>query len=204
VQDKFASILEFTDFKKECVFCKKPLRIVLTNFVGLRDDGVPVIKSYLKDNKFQFTINHTTASFDIKADVAIDVETNVISFANFTNGELPAIDEYLVKQTFEDYRPHIELYCSNAQCGLIYHLSSDWLRSTRSTTGTWNIIPFHLLLEGARVKSYIIHNYHNHSTTTIYSLRNTESGPLEVPRIDFSTMDKERLINRVQTLVIFS
>ena len=204
--DKFSSIIEFTKFKKECVFCKTPLRAVLTSFLGVRGTGVPVVKSYLQDGKFSFHINHTTSNFAIDADAIIDASANVILFSNFTNGELPAIDEYVVKQTFEDYRPHVELYCPSNKCGLMYHLSGDWLRLNKipSVVGAWTINPFKLYLEGAKVKSYIIHNYLEDNMTSIYSTKNEDSRPLEVPMIDFSIMDKTRLTNRVLTLVTFS
>lgn len=178
----------------------------MTNFVSLKEIGFPTIKSYLKDNKFNFRIDHTTPSFSIKADVIIDAAANVMVFENYTNGELPAIDEYTVKQTFEDYRPHIELHCPNAKCGLMYHLSSDWMRMNKIPTvkGGWTIAPFGMFFEGVKVRNYIVHNYSNSDKTTIYSLKNEDSRPLEVPMIDFSVMDKTRLINRVQTLVTFS
>src|SRR5512143_3702504 len=102
--DKFESILEFTKLKRECVFCKAPMRVILTNYVGLTTSGIPIIKAHLKNNQFEFTIDHTTPEFRIKADVIINAEKNVLVFNNYTNGELPAIDEYLVRQTFEDYR----------------------------------------------------------------------------------------------------
>lgn len=206
MQEKFTSILEFAKFKKECVFCKTPLRVVLTSFLGIRETGVPIIKSYLKDNKFHFKINHTTATFNINADAVIDAAANVILFSNYTNGELPAIDEYVVRQTFEDYRPHIELYCPSNRCGLMYHLSGDWMRLNKiaKVQGAWTIAPFKLFIEGAKVKNYIIHNDWEDKITSIYSLRNEDSRPIEVPMIDFTTMDKTRLTNRVQTLVIFS
>ncbi len=192
--------------KKECVFCHTPLRVVLTNFVGLKDTGIPIIKAPLIDNKFTFTIDHTTPSFNIHADVVVDALANVMLFSNFTNGELPAVDEYTVRQTFEDYRPYIELYCTNKRCGVMYHLwgQAMKLKKIPSVQGAWSIEPFGLILEGAKVKHYIIHNLWDTQTSNIYTLKNENARPIEVPMIDFSTMDKTRLTNRVQMLVTFS
>jgi len=170
------------------------------------ETGIPTIKSYLKDSKFQFNISHTTAEFTANANVVIDVNSNILRFSNYTDGLAPTIDEYTVRQIFEDYGPHIELYCPSMKCGLMYYLSGDWLKISKipDNPGAWAIAPFHLLLEGAKVRNYIIHNYWNTQTTRIYSVKHEESRPIEIPMIDFSTMDKERLINRVLTLVTFS
>lgn len=204
--DKFASITEFTKLKKECVFCKEPLRVVLTSFIGLKDAGIPIIKAPLVDGKFNFHIEHTTSRFTVKSDVVVDASANVLLFTNYTNGELPAIDEYTVKQTFEDYRPYVELYCTNKRCGLMYHLWSHamQLKKIPSVQGAWQINPFGLILEGAKVKHYIVHNHWDTQRSNIYTLKNENARPIEVPMIDFSKMDKTRLINRVQMLVTFS
>ena len=204
--DKFESILEFVKLKKECAFCKAPLRIHLTNFIGLRDTGIPIIKAPLQNYKFEFKIEHTTPSFKINADVFIDVAKNVILFDNYTNGELPAIDEYLVKQTFEDFRPYVELYCSSKTCGLSYHIQGYWfkLKKIYKVKGAWTIEPFGLHLEGVRIKNYVVHNYAHSKETHIYSRNNEDATPLRVPLVDFSSMDKDKLITRIQTIVTFS
>lgn len=204
--DKFESILEFTRLKKVCGFCKTPLRAHLTNFVGLVGTGIPIINSPLVGNRFEFKIEHTTPSFKINADVFIDADKNVVLFDNFTNGELPAIDEYVVRQTFEDYRPHIELYCPSKSCGLNYHISSYWFKLVKvhKVMGAWSIQPFGLYLEGVRIRNYVVHNYANDKNTHIYSRNNEDAQPLEVPLVDFSTMSKEKLITRIQTIVTFS
>ena len=204
--DKFASIVEFTKLRKDCVFCHEPLRVVLTNFIGLKDSGIPVIKAPLNDGKFKFHIEHTTQRFTINADVVVDAAANVLLFDNFTNGELPAIDEYMVKQTFEDYRPYVELYCANKKCGTLYHLWGQSLQLVKipSVKGAWSIKPFEWILEGAKVKHYIVHNMQGDDKSDIYTTRNSNAAPIRVPRIDFSAMDKTRLTNRVQMLVTFS
>ena len=206
MSDKFESILEFTKLRKECVFCKTPMRIQLTNFVGTNGTGIPIIKAFLEKGRFEFKIEHTTASFKINADVFIDASKNVVLFDNFTNGELPAIDEHLVKQTFEDYRPHVELYCPSKSCGLNYHVSGFWFKLVKlhRVKGAWTIQPFGLYLEGVRVRNYVVHNYASEKTTHIYSRNNEDAHPLEVPLVDFSTMSKEKLTTRIQTLVTFS
>ena len=204
--DKFESILEFSKLRQECVFCKTPLRVHLTNFIGLTETGMALIKVPLKDGKFEFKIEHTTPSFKINSDVFIEANKNVLIFSNFTNGELPSIDEHLVKQTFEDYRPHVELYCPSKKCGLNYHLWSQLikLKKVHPVAGMWSIEPFGLILEGARVKNYVVHNDWDKNKTFIYSRNNENAKPIQSTLVDFTTLDKEKLITRIQTIVTFS
>ncbi len=88
----------------------------------------------------------------------------------------------------------------------MYHLwgQAMKLKKIPSVQGAWSIEPFGLILEGAKVKHYIIHNLWDTQTSNIYTLKNENARPIEVPMIDFSTMDKTRLTNRVQMLVTFS
>lgn len=204
--DKFESIAEFTKLRQECVFCKTPMRVHLTNFVGITDTGLAIINSHLKEGRFEFKIEHTTPSFKINAGVFIDVSNNTLIFDNFTNGELPSIDEHVVKQTFEDYRPHVELYCPSKKCGLNYHLAGQPLRlkKVHPVAGMWTIQPFALYVEGVRVKNYVVHNDWHNKRTSIYSRNNEEARPIQVPLVDFTTMDKQKLITRIQTIVTFS
>jgi hypothetical protein len=206
VIDKFESILEFSKLRQECVFCKTPLRVHLTNFIGFTETGMALIKAPLKDGKFEFKIEHTTPSFTINSDVFIEANKNVLIFSNFTNGELPSIDEHLVKQTFEDYRPHVELYCPSKKCGLNYHLWSQLikLKKVHPVAGMWSVEPFGLILEGARVKNYVVHNDWLKNKTYIYSRNNEEAKPIQSTLVDFTTLDKEKLITRIQTIVTFS
>lgn len=204
--DKFESIAEFTKLRQECVFCKTPLRVHLTNFIGLNDTGIAIIDAPLKDGRFEFKIEHTTPSFKINANVFIDVKVNTVIFDNFTNGELPSIDEHVVAQTFQGYRPHVELYCPSKKCGLSYHLwgQSIRLKKVHPVIGMWHVEPFGLILEGARVKNYVVHNDWHNNKTLIYSRNNEEAKPIQTTLVDFTTMDKQKLITRIQTLVTFS
>ena len=204
--DKLPSIPEFAKLRPECVFCQIPMNVTLTNFIGLTRSGLPLIRAPLTDGKINCVIDHTTATFSVKADVSIDIDKNVLQFSDYTNGEMPSIDEYLVRQTFEDFQPYIELHCSSKKCGLKYHICSGSIRLTKlpETNGAWTINPLRFLSENVILKKYVITNHSHAKVSRIYSRSNPDAGAIETPLIDFSTMDKERLINRIQTIVTFS
>lgn len=204
--NKFDTIAGFTKCRETCVFCNTTLRIILTNYVGVSGQGIPIINAPLKNDRFEFKIKHTTPSFEVKSDVFISTTNNALIFENFTNGEMPAIDDNLAKQVFEDYGPHFELYCPSKKCGLGYYIAS-WpikLKKVHPVVGMWYIEPFAVFTENVKVGNYVVANNWESKLSNIYSRKNIDAKPIVVPMVDFSTMNKEKLITRIKTLVTFS
>ena len=206
--DKFNTIEDFVKCKETCVFCNTPLKVVVTNYVGVSGQGIPIINAPLKNDRFEFKIKHTTASFEVKADVFIFIQNNTLIFDNFNNfnSQTPSVDERLVKQVFEDYGPHFELYCPSKKCGLGYFLAG-WplkIKKNHPVEGMWYIEPFSMFTENVRVGSYVVANNWETKLSSIYSRKNIDAKPIVVPMVDFSTMNKEKLITRIKTLVTFS
>lgn len=182
------------------------MRVTLTNFLGVTSTGIPSIKASMIDKHFNFHIKHTTPSFSVSADVVINAEKNVLLFSKCTDGTMLTNDTYKISNAFEDYRPHIELYCPNKQCGLNYHVLSKWMKLTTipSVKGAYLIRPFGFMLEGVRIKNYVVHNDLQEKVTWIYSRNNEDAEPLRTSLIDFATISKDKLITRIQTIVTFS
>ncbi len=204
--DKFDTIADFVKCKEKCVFCNTPLRAVITNYVGVSGQGIPIINAPLKESKFEFKIKHTTPSFEVKADVFVFIERNTLIFDNFSDSDTPKVDERLVKQVFEDFGPHFELYCPSKKCGLGYFIAS-WpikLKKNHPVTGMWYVEPFSMFTENVRVGSYVVANNWETKQSCIYSRKNIDAKPIIVPMVDFATMGKEKLITRIKTLVTFS
>jgi hypothetical protein len=203
--DKFKTILDFTKFKKNCVFCQTPLRASLTNFIGVRDSGIPIINSHLKDGTFDFVINHTTDSYSVEVDAVVEARSNIV-LLTCKPTDTPSVDEYIAIQVFDGLRPHIDMYCANKSCKMKYHLSSDYFKLVKvsNVKSAWEIKPISLFLEGFQTKTLFIQNDYSHSFTYIYSLKNENADPIKTSLIDFSSMDKEKLLNRIQLLVTFS
>jgi hypothetical protein len=204
--DKFAKMADFISLKKNCIFCQTPLRINLSNYLGVKMNGLPVISAPLEDGLFKFQLKHTTAEFSIKADITVQPSTNIVIFDNFTNGEFPNIDAHLVKRVFEEHKPVVEVYCASRSCRSKYHLLSEPLSMIKVTkvSRAWQVLPFRLFLEGFKVKNYMVSNISPDAETFIHSLKNEDANPIKVPRMDFESMSKEKLFTRIQTLVTFS
>jgi len=208
---EFQSITEFVNFRKNCIFCQRPLRVSLNNFLGI--DGVTSIDSVLVGRYFNFTMEYSSRYTNYKTKVAVNIDadqsTLLFDYKPDTKGDKVdvAIGEYEVKERFEDLNPLLVSECTSQECGMGYYLCSNalklpWCLST--VEKIWKIGDFHVLIEGFKTKSSVIQNDMVRGETMIYSAER-ETDPLIVfPMIDFKSMNKERLINRIQTIVTFS
>jgi hypothetical protein len=199
--DKFETIAGFSKAKESCPFCKTPLSFQLTNYIGAFG-GLPILKEPLQNDRFLFKIEKRA----VKSDVCLLTGSNTLMFDNFTNGELPNIDEHLVKKAFDEYSPYLELYCPNEKCDLGYSICTHPLavRKKHPVMGMFYVDPIKVFAESIHFDSYVVVNCWEKDTTKIYSSTNEEAKPIVLPALDFTAMGKERLINRIRILVTFS
>lgn len=203
-QFDFPSILEFTKAKEKCLFCGIALRASLTNFIGVHKNGLPYLNVTIDRARFPFEIKHTTQSYDVRAQCVIDIVTNKMVLT-VPDSNTPSIDQQVAKQAFIELKPHIELHCPNQKCKNRYTLSS-YILDAQKIPGTvaWQIPPLKLFLESFKTNKLVVQNDWIKRDTNIYSIANEDADPIKVPFMDFEAMGKDKLLNRVQTLVTFS
>ena len=205
MQKSFDSILDFTKLKEKCLFCKGPLRARLTNFLGIRRNGYPVIHAIMNKSQFCFSIDHTNENFTIKANCTIDATTNklIINVAGTNTG---AIDQHVARDVLSELNPYIELYCPYKLCKNQYYLASYKLDiKFREELGSWywTILEPKLFLESFKTKSLLVQNDWMREETNIYSISNEDAEPIKTSLIDFEGLGTN-LLNRVQTIATFS
>ena len=197
---KFDSISDFTKIKEQCLFCGRTLRTTFTNFIGINKYGIPILNSSLKDDFFKFNFKHTTENYSIEADITIDAKTNILSIS-----EMSDFDSHVfVRQALEDLMPCVSLYCPNVKCKFKYAISSDVLKFDLYGTTSYKILPNNIYIEVFRTNKFLVLNDWKSNITEIYSIDNQHAAPIRVPFIDFSTMDKDKLLTRIQTFVTYS
>jgi len=204
----FNTIWDFLQYKSQCPFCQENLHASLTNFVGVKKTFLPIlnIPVAIKPYKFTFQIKHTTSSYDMKANGMIDTRTNALIFTvipnstDFDNLTLD-IDRYVAKSAFDDLKPHFDLFCNNQSCPNRYYLSSSILQAEDvSLTKVWIISPLKLYLEGFETPNEVVQNDWLREETNIYSIIKDADPVKFQPIIDFTSMSKEALLNRVLTI----
>ena len=207
MKKQFDKILDFTKVKEKCFFCNGALRPRLVNFLGLRKSGLPIINSAMENNRFTFTIKHTTENYDIEAEGRIDARTNGLVFLPADNSETPFLDQQVIKQVFDDLWPHIELYCCNKQCKYHYYLASYKLETFKLNNINAFMVgpgPVKLFIEQFQTGNSIVINDWMREKTSIYSSTNEDADPLITPLIDFEEMGCDKLLTRIGTIVTYS
>lgn len=187
------------------MFCQSTLRACLTNFIGLKKNGLPVLNATIDVHRFGFEINHTTQSYDIKANGMIDIVSNRLVLTVPPDSPTPSIDQQVARQAFVDLKPHFELHCPNKRCKNRYSLTS-YMLDIEKIPGfiAWSISPLKLFLESFRTNRYVVQNDWIKEDTNIYILNNEDADPIKTPFMDFEAMGKDKLLTRISTLVTFS
>lgn len=193
------------------------MRPILTSYLGVRTGGLPLLKSPIENGKIIFNIDKVTSNDVIKASGEIDIVSNKMIIDPFSRMDKSELDpsrqhlfnyaeEYFARQAFEEQAPHIEIYCPNKKCKLQYSLHGDIMKSDRDhQLDAWHVRPFLLFQETFVVDGLFVQNDWIHNQTNIYaSNANFNAEPIKNALIDFKSMSKNKLFNRIKTLVTFS
>lgn len=148
-------------------------------------------------------MEHVTPLWRINASITIDIKTNTLVFGKSGVSDTPAIDAAMVRAAFSEMRPHIQLYCSNRKCIYQYTVASDIIRYSQKNPG-WGIDPLDLYYESFVTGNLWVQNNYINQKVCIFSRVNVDAEPITSKLLDFQDMGKNRVLNRVRTLVVFS
>ena len=201
-QNEFATISDFIKVGSVCFFCDKPLRVRLTSFI----EGIPRLNAPLENNEFSFKLQRVTQDYTLEATGLSDIKTNALVFILDNETVTPSLDQRVVKESFEDLLPTIELYCSNSKCKHKYHICSTPLKCNYlgSKVDSWIVKPLKIWYEGFVERSHVVHNDYLIGDTLIYSRNNEDATPITTSMLDWQAMGKEKLLTRIRTLVTFT
>jgi hypothetical protein len=202
---KYGTIQDFIKIKEQCIFCFQPLSPILTNLFGHRAPSIPEIVSHLYNNQFQFRLKYDGDFSDFDVSATINIEDNRFSYYH---GGYSNIRDGAVGDVFTSMKPYVELVCENKECKMGYYLQSEFLWVERDNS----IRSVGILSEAFVLDQWWISNNYNNLTpytcTSIFSRTHKIVGqanpPVICPRIDFEAISKEKLINKIRTIVTFS
>lgn len=197
----FSTIHEFVYFPHNCLFCQNKLKIVLTNFIGIKPTGHPLLNSKLKNNSFNFFIHYDDLSIS-SVEGSIDINSNILSLNSNDNWETNVAIE-----SFKKISPHLEAYCSNRQCKAQhkYCISTEvFLIDKYLITNKFKIRPFHVYMESFNVKNLWVQNDLYNQKLNIFNRDKPEVNPLKFDIINFKELEKDKIINKILMMSIFS
>lgn len=186
-------------YKEECLFCNNKLNIVLSNFIGFKNNGKPILFSKLDKHIFRFTLHDGMNKFKC----SLHCNTNVLSFE--INEQVD--DLVPVKNFFEKLCPHLELYCSNKKCAskYDYYLSTDIFKFTETKRkNKFKLLPFHFYMEGFTLNNFWIQNDWIRKDLNIYKKNDPDADPIQLHALKFNGLNEEKIIKKIMTLISFS
>lgn len=204
VVNHFKSIEDFLAIKDTCIFCQSKLQAILINFntIGSGTNYIPNLKGKLIDDKFIFNLKYVTAEIYVHVNGALDIKTGDLDFTYAPNDKhaiYTPLSEAIV--VFNSLMPHIELQCSG--CKYNYYLSTNVLVCDNNIIPV-KIKPFFLYMECFNLDNLWIQNDLTCKHTNIFSSINENVSPIKIPMIKFDSLEKEKLFNKIRTLVTFS
>ncbi len=207
MKNVFSNIWKFIDFRDKCVFCGSKLSPVFTSFVIRRE--IPTFKSRLVDNYFLFSLKNVNRHSIVDVKCKLNILSNELFIekqpAHTSSGNNTI-------ELFEMHKPHISLSCDNKKCGLNYTVNSNFItcdRLSNKYVGTdfieyTTIRPFFMYFDSINIGKYWVQSDYIYNTTRIVSNKNPDGDPIETPFINFELFNKDKIKNRILTVVTFT
>jgi len=193
------TITDFIAQRQICIFCQRPLTQVLTNSIGHPDQRIlPDLYVTLKDQRFQFRLKYDGdwTSFDVSATIHLDDNR----FSYYYNSSPTTCNGMEIINTFIGMKPCIELLCDNQECKMHYTVQSDSLQIDPNTY----VRPISPWLESFLLNDWYVCNLQDLTETFIYSHSHPNTSAIQCPRLHFEDYSREKLFNRISTIVNFS
>lgn len=191
----FPTIKDFINSQKECIFCHYSLSPILTNFLGVhRGLKISDLNSVLTGELFMFKVEIQSSSKKLIEDCSINISTNELISSNIIRAS--------------DLRclgPHVELQCRNKQCKYNYYVSSSILSFKLLEDESKRYVNQIIIdMECFNIPKLWIQNDRISNLTRIFSTKEPDIPPIEIPLILFDEIEKDKLINKIKTVVNFS
>ena len=201
-KEYFNAIDGFVKIRDKCPFCQHDITVRLRNFVSGPGNGkLSTINSRLVSDHFVFDFQYVSYSTTIKSKGTINALTNYVSF-DLDYDVCTEFDADKVIESFDSICPHVELSCENKACKMEYYLASSIFRFEKLSGFTALVKPMSLEFESCNVGKLWIQNDPSRQITKIYTRGNEQ--PMQTQYLDFDLFGKDKLINRIKTLVVFS
>lgn len=196
--------MDFINFRQKCIFCNKPLQLILAQLI--LNDSNPISNHLSKNNDYVFSIEDDLG--DVESIVYMDLNKNIVNLklSESFEKEVPELDSYDYLMLFMEDPPYLELKCTNTACKKEYGITSEVLNFTRipKVFGTLSFDPIELSFESFKINNYVVMADWQDNVTKIYHVDNADSMPIKTTFIDFSLIKKDTISNKIRTLVTFS
>lgn len=219
----------FIKIKKACPFCHTTLVPILTNFeeVSWATEPQPVTTfnqsitrmsdKYVYVSNVNTTLTHGSFAFDLK--IGSDLSKVLIT----THGNIAraqgSIEINPLLTALDMLKLHVELQCLYSSCDVEYYVSSmpldfyltqdlklddDFYSGIVQHEDTIRFRDVKLWMEAFSYNHLWVQNDWDEKVMRIFARNKPNSIPLKYDILDLESMPKQKIINRIQTMVNFS
>jgi|SRR6185436_17365373 len=192
----FYKIQDLLEYKKYCSICDYPLLAILKD----RSSGIPNINVKLNKNIFKFRLQYTSASDYLNEICILNVDTNELSILNKDN-DLLIIP--VVERIFGYACVAVELHCVNNKCKYNYYVCTTFLKPI-ANKDIIIINPILIDIDCYNISHFWIQNDYLNKITNIFSTSKPQNKPISVPLLEIDPNNKNKIFNRIKTIVNFS
>lgn len=198
----FNTIKELIDQQQSCPICGSSLTAFLKerarNKENIPKKQIYSINSKFKNKQFEFKLDYNSFDMNINKSVTLD-ENNVIMFslpaqADDINDAMSVLIKLFLS---------IEMHCLNKKCDNNYYIMTSILKPEYNSGLGLHFIPFFMDWECFNIKHLWVQNDHTSQITRIYNTDSISTPPITTSFLPISILNKEKIFNRIQTIVNF-
>ncbi len=196
------NIKNLIEQQTNCSICNSPLHAFLkersSNKESIPKKQINLINSKFKNQQFEFKLEYNSYGIDINNCVILS-ELNVLTLD-------PPIKILEIEDTLSvlsHLSLNIELHCLNKACKHNFYTFTSILKPQYDSNIGIYFHPFLLDWECFNLKHLWIQNDHISQVTKIYNTKSISTPPITAPFLQITSSNKDKIFNRIQTIVNF-
>lgn len=201
----YSKIKDLLDIKSHCAICGDFL-IPYLKERSYWNNNLPVINSRLINNVFSFRVKYTSPSLSIDKNCHIDVNSNLFHMEK-DNKEDDLIDANIeligILRVITNAQVNVELHCCNKKCYSKYYITTTNLKLNVNDHTSALVEPIMIDWECYNVSQFWVQNDMIRLSTNIYTTNKQYAKPISVPLIEIDQENKDKVFNRIKTIVNF-
>jgi hypothetical protein len=199
----FKTIKDLIEHKSNCTICNSPLHAFLKekarNKESIPQKRICLINSKFKNQQFEFKLDYCRHNLDIHYQA-------ILNDSNLLILDPPILEENEVEYALSfltDLFLNIELHCLNKECKHNFYTFTSILKPKYNSDIGVFFLPFFLDWECFNLKHLWIQNDNVSQLTKIYNTNSITTLPITMPLLQISSDNKEKIFNRIKTIVNF-
>jgi len=202
----YSKIKDLLNTKSHCAICGDFLVPYLKERSLSWHKNFPIINSRLNDNSFNFRVKYTSPSLSLDKSCHIDIDSNTF-YINSNHQDDSILDTNMklldILRVLTDAQVNVELQCCNLKCRNQYYITTTNLKLKINDYHSASIDSIMIDSECYNFSHFWVQNDMIRLETNIYTTNNQYAKPIKVPLIEIVPETKDKIFNKIKTIVNF-